>query len=312
MIEPRLNSTQKILVLGSGEGWHAGQLRAAAIDRGDTLCFGSYETLAASIDSGGRTRLACDAGSLADFDAVLTRTMPMGTLETVTFRLAMMHAVATCCPDVRLVNSPRSLEIAIDKFATLAVVGSLGYSVPMTRVVQSRREAMDAFEKLGGDCVVKPIFGGEGRGVMRVRDRELAWTTFATLEHLGAVLYVQAFVPPGGRDTRLLVVGDWVRAFRRVNDRDFRTNVAGGGQCTMIEPTTPQIELAKRVTAAIGLTIGSVDLLDQQDGPPCVVEVNGIPGWKGAQAVCDDNIAARMMDVLAHRTAAATSTRAGV
>lgn len=303
---------QRLLVLGSGDGWHADQLRTAAITRGDEIRFGSYESLAASIDGDGKMRLRCDAGTIDDFDAVLTRTMPMGTLETITFRLATMHAMATCCPGVRLINDPRSLEIAIDKFATLAVVGSLGYPVPTTRVVQSRREAIDAFDELGGDCVVKPIFGGEGRGVMRVRDRELAWTTFVTLEHLGAVIYVQSFVPPGGRDTRLLVAGDWTGVFRRVNANDFRTNVAGGGQCAMIDPTIQQIEMAKRVTAAIGLTVGSVDLLDRDDGPPVVVEVNGIPGWKGAQAVCDENIAAKMIDALTTRSDANSPMRRAV
>lgn len=302
----------RLLVLGSGEGWHADQLRAAATQRGDEVQFGSYESLAASIHADGKTTLRSDAGEISDFDAVLTRTMPMGTLETITFRLATMHAIETCCPGVRLINDPRSLEIAIDKFATLAIVGSLGYPVPATRVVQSRREAIDAFDELGGDCVVKPIFGGEGRGVMRVRDRELAWTTFATLEHLGAVMYVQSFVPPGGRDTRLLVAGDWVGVFRRVNANDFRTNVAGGGQCTMIDTTTQHIEMAERITAAIGLTVGSVDLLDRDDGPPVVVEVNGIPGWKGAQAVCDENIAAKMIEALTARPAATSPMQRAV
>ncbi len=66
---------------------------------------------------------------------------------------------------------------------------------------------------------------------MRIRDRQLAWYTFATLDQLDAVSYVQKFIPPGGIDTRLLVIGDQVFGIRRENQSDFRTNVSGGGRC---------------------------------------------------------------------------------
>ncbi len=141
----------------------------------------------------------CDAGSIGDFDVILTRTMPAGSLEQITFRLADAASTGVGETHRRLVNPPRSLEIAIDKFATLAHVARLGYAVPETVVVQTRTEAVEAFRALGGDCVVKPVFGGEGRGVMRIRDEELAWYTFSTLHQLGAVIYIQRFVPPGGQ-----------------------------------------------------------------------------------------------------------------
>ncbi|QDT04394.1 Ribosomal protein S6 modification protein [Rubripirellula lacrimiformis] len=294
---------QRFLVLGGGEGWHANQLRSAADDRGCEIAFGTYPSLSASIGPAGGTTIDCDAGSLATFDAILTRTMPMGTIETLTFRLATLHGLSDAGITAALVNPARSLEIAIDKFATLAKVASLGYPVPETVVVQSRSQAIDAFRSLGGDVVVKPIFGGEGRGVMRVRDPELAWYTFSTLESLGAVAYVQAFVPPGGRDRRLLVIGDQVWGFRRTNERDFRTNVSGGGETLPFDVSDEQSTLAKRICQSIGLKFASVDLLDCEGGPDCVVEVNGIPGWKGAQAVCETNLADQIISLLCHQAA---------
>ncbi len=288
----------RCLVLGGGEGWHCDQLLAAAEQSGCRISFATYESLAASISNVGRAEIQCGAGSLRDFDAILTRTMPAGTLETITFRLATLHSVHEQRHDVAFVNPPRSLEIAIDKFATLSKVTALGYPVPATRVVQSRREAVSAFDELGGDCVVKPIFGGEGRGVMRIRDRELAWYTFGTLESLGSVAYVQAFVPPGGRDTRLLVIGDEVLGFRRTSEHDFRTNLARGGHCESIRVSESQIKLAQSICRSIGLKFASVDLLDRIDEEPCVVEVNGIPGWKGAQCVAPVNIAERVIELL--------------
>ncbi len=292
----RLPQSPRLLVLGSDQGWHASQLRSAAIKAGCELVFATYETLRGDVTSRSPAGLRCGAGLLADFDAVITRTMPMGSFEQISFRLAVLHEFVRLGGVV--INPPRALEIAIDKFATLAVIAELGYEVPATRVVQSRRDAMEAFRELGGDCVVKPIFGGEGRGVMRLRDPELAWTTFATLDQLAAVHYVQAFVSPGGRDTRLLVIGEVVHALRRVNHDDFRTNVAGGGECTLLHVTAEQETIARRVTGAIGLRFASVDLLDCDDGPPKIVEVNGIPGWQGAQGVMSTSIAGALIELI--------------
>ncbi len=294
-----------LLALGPGEGWHADRLRSAAERLGHRLVYAPYESLAASLDGSGRHRGRCAAGDLAAFDAVLCRTMPAGTLEQITFRLAVLHSMDAA--GVPIINPPRTLERAIDKYATLVQVASLGYRVPETIVVQSRKEAMEAFDALGGDVVVKPIFGGEGRGVMRVRDRQLAWYAFSTLDGLGAALYVQKFVPPGGRDTRMLVIGDEVFGIRRTNDRDFRTNVAGGAMGRAIALTPEQLVLARSVAKAMSLVIGAIDLIDCDTHGSVVVEVNGVPGWKGAQGCFEIDLAERMIRCAA---AAAASSAA--
>lgn len=286
-------TARPLLALGPDEGWHADQLRRAAAGLGRQLVYAPYESLSARIDADGNCIATSAAGELAAFEAVLCRTMPAGSLEQITFRLAVLHGAFAA--GVRIINPPRTLELAIDKYATLQLVASLGYRVPETTVVQSRKSAMDAFECLGGDVVVKPIFGGEGRGVMRVRDRQLAWYCFSTLEQLDAVLYVQKFVPPGGRDTRILVIGDQLFGIRRINDRDFRTNVAGGGIGLAIELSPPQIAMAQNIAAAMSLVIGSIDVIDCQTHGGVVIEVNGVPGWKGAQGCLQASLAETMI-----------------
>lgn len=285
---------RRLLALGPGEGWHADRLRAAAARRGDTMVFATYESLAAAVDVRHGHRAGCEQGALDDFDAVLTRTMPTGSLEQITLRLSVLHAAID--EGMRVVNGPRTLEIAIDKYRTLTRVAALGYPVPATRIVQSRREAMEAFTELGGDVIVKPLFGGEGRGVMRVQDRELAWVAFSTLENIDAVLYVQQFVPPGGIDTRLLVIGDDVFAVRRFAAEGWKTNVAAGARCERIEVEPWHQQLARRIADDFGLQFGAVDMIDSADGEPKVLEVNAVPGWKGAEAALGFNIAERMLE----------------
>ncbi|MGB7347471.1 MAG: RimK family alpha-L-glutamate ligase [Pirellulaceae bacterium] len=298
----------RILVLGGGVGWHSNQLVAAARDADCQITFAPYETLSTSLSANGPGLLQAlgainNTGqpqpvSLDDFDAILTRTMPPGSLEQITFRLATLHA--HIARGNKVINSPRGLEIAIDKFAALELIAQLGYDVPETIVVQSRSEAMDAFKTLGGDCVVKPLFGGEGRGVMRIRDTELAWYSFSTLEQLGAVFYVQRFISPGGADTRLLVIGETTLALRRENQNDFRTNVSGGANCQQIVPTNQQIETARHITSSMGLQFASVDIIDSDDGRPRILEVNAVPGWRGAQAATKESIAQQIIHLLKH------------
>jgi RimK family alpha-L-glutamate ligase len=289
-------TSNRLLALGPSEGWHADELRSAAKKHGCELVYADYETLSGSLDEHGQHMARCSAGDLRAYRAVICRTMPTGSMEQVIFRLAVLHAAVA--HGVKVINPPRTLETAIDKYATLAVVASLGFPVPETVVVQSRSSGMRAFECLGGDVVVKPIFGGEGRGVMRVRDPQLAWTTFSTLQQLGAILYVQRFVPPGGRDTRMLILGDEVFGIRRSADHDFRTNVAGGASCAAVELSRGDVSMANRIAKAMSLRIGSIDLIDNSAGPSMVLEVNGVPGWKGAQGCLSFNIAEKMIDVV--------------
>lgn len=286
-------TARRLLALGPAAGWHAERLQRAAERLGHSLVFAPYESLAGRIDAQGQVQATCAAGDLASFSAVLCRTMPLGSLEQITFRLAVLHGAEAA--GVRLVNSPRTLELAIDKYASLRRIAELGYRVPETTVVQSRRQALEAFETLGGDVVVKPIFGGEGRGVMRVQDRQLAWSCFTTLEQLGAVLYVQRFVPPGGRDTRMLVIGREVFGIGRTSNNDFRTNVAGGAISRAVTLTASQVAMAQQIARNLSLEIGSIDLLDCSTHGSVVVEVNGVPGWKGAQGCLQIDLAERMI-----------------
>lgn len=314
-------SRREILVLGGRDlprgpsdvvklGWHLQQLHAAADRRNVDMQFADYESLRGCVNVGGESMVSAWCQSydgnvsaerkLANFDAILTRTMPAGSLEQITFRLATLHhhVQSASATTQTLFNSPAGLEIAIDKYATLARVASLGIPIPPTMVAQSRATALEAFDKFGGDVVVKPIFGGEGRGVMRIRDAELAWTTFSTLAQLGAVCYVQQFISPGGVDLRLLVIGDQIHAIRRRNSSDFRTNVRGGGRCEWVTMQSGWRKLAHSVCDAIGLRIAAVDLIEDESGDLQLIEVNGIPGWKGAQSVVKTNIADEILNVL--------------
>src|SRR5205823_10169067 len=107
--------------------------------------------------------------------------------------------------------------------------------------------------------VVKPLFGSEGRGMVRVADEEIAWRTFCTLERLQAVLYLQKFIPHPGWDLRAFVIdGKVLTAMRRYARDDWRTNVAQGGRAEPATLTAGEERLTIAAARAVGAPIAGV------------------------------------------------------
>jgi ribosomal protein S6--L-glutamate ligase len=281
----------RIAILSAGAGWHVRDLRRAAAALGHEAVAVDFRRTTAAVAAADPT------GSLADFDAVLVRTMPPGSLEQVVFRMDLLHRLKA--RGVLVLNPPRAIEICVDKYLATALLDAAGLRVPPTVVCQHADAALDAFDKLGGDVVVKPVFGSEGRGMVRVSDPEMAWRTFRTLERTQAVLYVQQFIRHPGWDLRVFVVGGRVlTAMRRRSWGDWRTNVAQGGAGEPIRLAPEQERLALRAAAALGAPAAGVDLLPGPGGEWYVLEVNAVPGWRALAPATGVDVAAAVVRFL--------------
>ena len=268
-------------VVGSADGPQSGRGARSHAERGNesVVC----------VTSGGV--------ALDQFDAVLVRTMPPGSLEQVVFRMdALARLEAAGIP---VINPPRAIECAVDKYLTTARLASAGLPVPRTIVCQTADEALSAFHELGRDVVLKPLFGSEGCGIARLNDEALAERAFRLLAGLQSVLYLQEFVPHGGFDVRVLVVGKQMLAIRRTNALDWRTNVSRGATAEAAELCDEWVELASRATHVVGASIAGVDLLPGRDGRTYVIEVNAVPGWKAVAAAHGRDIAAMVLEHVA-------------
>ena len=197
---------------------------------------------------------------------------------------------------VRCVNSPRAIERTIDKSWAGAVLARAGVPTAPTIVCERYDDAMQAFDRLGGDVVVKPLFGAMGNGIVRLEDRDLAHRAFRALELERTVYYVQRTIAPAGRrDVRALVVaGDIAGAMERVTD-SWRANVARGARPRALELGEEERGIALAAAAALEADVAGVDLLVAPDGDIVVLEVNGIPGWQALQSVCEDDLTARVV-----------------
>ena len=201
-------------------------------------------------------------------------------------------------PGQLVINPPRAMEVAVDKYLATAKLQRAGLTIPRTLVCQTVDDAMAAFQTLGGDVVVKPLFGSEGRGITRVSDAALALRAFKMLAQLGAVLYLQEFIPHEGYDLRLLVVGEQVLGMRRRNPHDWRTNISQGAIAEPLEPTRELIDLARRAADAVGASVAGVDILPGRDGQLYTIEVNAVPGWKALARALDIDVAALILKYL--------------
>ncbi|MCA9062579.1 MAG: RimK family alpha-L-glutamate ligase [Planctomycetaceae bacterium] len=283
-------------VFGNSDSWYVRELCRAGGELGHAMIPLRFETMVARIRSNTIEFVCFDPEtetrtSLNSLDTVIVRTMPPGSLEQVVARMDMLAGLQAL--GVRIVNSPRALECAVDKFLTSQKLALAGIPTPATIACESEEAAMDAFEQLGRDVVVKPLFGAEGRGLLRVTERELAHRTFRTLSRLGAVLYVQQYVHSPGYDVRILLLdGEVVGSMKRFPaPGDFRTNVAQQGRGEPHTPTDQELQLARLAARHTQCLFAGVDLMHSPDGEPLIIEVNAVPGWRGLQTVCQIDVA---------------------
>jgi RimK family alpha-L-glutamate ligase len=292
----------RIALLGGRNGWHLRDLARAAVQLGHEATVLDFRKLSGQV---GCTRTALESrptGSdpLAAFDAIVVRTMPPGSLEQVVFRMDLLHSAQARGQIV--LNPPSALETCVDKYLASARLEAAGLPVPATRVCQDADSALEAFEALGGDVVVKPLFGSEGRGLLRISDPETAWRAFRTLERLQAVIYLQQFIQHPGWDLRAFVIGERVvAAMRRRAGKDWRTNVAQGGRAEPVRLALEEERLALRAAAAVSAPVAGVDLLPGPNGDWHVLEVNAVPGWRALAPVAGLDVAALILRFLADK-----------
>jgi RimK family alpha-L-glutamate ligase len=282
---------RQIVILGLPEGWHAQALQSALHRRGIPVEFAAVDEL--KVRLGESPEVTAGAAFLLDAGLVLVREVPGGSLEQVIFRMDALHQLENA--GVRLINSPYAIEKMVDKYYALSLLAASGLRVPETCLTESTSAALEAFHALGGDVVLKPLFGSRGIGMVRLTDVETAGRVFRALKLGGYVYYLQKFIEHENRDLRVLVVGgECLAAMQRVST-NWKTNLAAGGHA---EPfvLTDEVRAASLAAArAVGADYCGVDLLRGPQGELYLLEVNSMPAWQGLQQVTPFDIADRLV-----------------
>ena len=288
----------RLAVLAARTGWHTQQLEQAAAARGHEAVVLPYEGLVATI--GPHATLRSNGTDLDDMDLVLARIIPSGSLEQIVFRVDALHRLED--RGMRVINSPRTIERTVDKFWTSALLEQCGIATPETVVCERPEEAIQPPSEGWSDVIVKPLFGSMGLGMVRVQDEEMAFRVFRTLEQIRAVYLPAAHGGPrrggcqGIRDRREALRGDRTPSLRLAHQS------GPGAVAQAVKLSEDARALALRAAAAVGADYAGVDLVTDRDGRTYVLEVNGIPGWKGLQQATGLDVAGALIDYLSART----------
>ena len=231
------------LSLEDGVAYARGRSAVLREVKGDHVTLGPWERVA-----------------LSTMDVVLMRQDPPFDMAYIT----ATHVLDTIHPATLVVNNPTEVRNAPEK---LFVTGFPGLQPPT--LITSDPEAIDDFRARHGDMVLKPLYGGGGSGVVRLKADD---PNLDALLELHAMIsreqvIAQKFVPAVSKgDKRVLLVdGEPVGAINRIPaEGQVRSNLARGGRAAAVELTSRDLEICRIIGPELrrrGLLFVGIDVI---------------------------------------------------
>ena len=230
-----------------------------ALNEGRVLARGRSANLR-SVKGDHHTSGEAEVRDLAEFDVVLMRQDPPFDLAyiTATYFLEMIH------PATLVVNDPAEVRNAPEK---LFVTGFPGLQPPT--LITSDAEALHEFHVRQGDIVLKPLYGGAGSGVVKLKADD---PNLDALLELHAMIgrepvIAQKFIPAVSKgDKRILLVdGEPIGAINRIpGEGQVRSNLARGGRAEAVGLTARDREICEAIAPALrarGLLFVGIDVI---------------------------------------------------
>ena len=201
-----------------------------------------------------------EARELSEFDVVLIRQDPPFDMAyiTGTYFLERIH------PRTLVVNNPTEIRNAPEK---LLVTEFPGLQPPT--LVSWDAEAIRDFRDRHQDIVLKPLYGGAGSGVVRLKPGDPNLDALLELHALigREPVIAQKFIPAVSKgDKRILLVdGEPVGAINRVPaEGQVRSNMARGGRAEAVELTARDLEICTAIAPELkrrGLLFVGIDVI---------------------------------------------------
>ncbi|HEX7966949.1 MAG TPA: RimK family alpha-L-glutamate ligase [Stellaceae bacterium] len=288
----------RIAILVDEPDWHTRRLAESFARLGATALVLSLRDCAFVLGEGG-SGVAVPGFAAALPDAVLVRTIAAGSFEQVTLRLGLLHALGAL--GVPVVNDARAIERCVDKAMTSFLLHRAGIATPPTCASESAAQAERWRAGTATEVVEKPLFGSQGRGLVRVRQGD----ALPPVEAYAGVRYLQRFVgrEAGWRDFRVMVVGGKPVAAMARHGRSWVTNVRRGARCEAVDVSERLAGPSIAAAAAVGADYAGIDLIEDAAGRLLVLEVNSMPAWQGLQSVASCDLAGILAEHVLARAA---------
>ena len=203
--------------------------------------------------------------------------------------------------DIPVINSPEIAEVCADKVKNSLALENAGVPTPNTEVAFTKEAALEAIERFGYPCVLKPVIGSWGRLMAKIDSRSAAEAILEHKETLGhyehKIFYVQEFVEKPDRDIRVLAAdGEPLAAMVRSSDH-WLTNAAKGAEVEEFELDLEAVEMVDAASHAVGDGLLGVDLMETEAGYT-VHEVNHTVEFKALNDATEIDVPGKVVDWL--------------
>ncbi|MEP6967439.1 MAG: glutathione synthase [Pseudomonadota bacterium] len=203
---------------------------------------------------------AFEVRGLSEMDVVLMRQDPPFDMAYIT----ATHFLEAIHPSTLVVNNPAEVRNAPEKLFVTAFPG-----LQPPTLITSDAQAIEDFRARHGDMVLKPLYGGGGSGVVRLRPDD---PNLAALLELHAMIgrepvIAQKFIAAVSKgDKRILLVdGGPVGAINRIPaEGQVRSNLARGGRAEAVGLTARDREICGAIGPALkarGLLFVGIDVI---------------------------------------------------
>jgi len=204
-----------------------------------------------------------------------------------------------------VLNDLSASVLARDKLATAIRLSQAGLPVVPSLAFFPWEETV--FDRLpAGATVIKPAHGRQGQGVSffatraaaEIEARAIQWGEVR--EILSEHSLAQPVIGPAGQDIRAYVVnGSCVAVARRTarDPHEYRANLSLGAAATPLPLEHPAASLAVAACAAVGLDFAGVDMVEDGDRGPQILEVDAWAGFAGLERATGADISGRILDL---------------
>ena len=200
----------------------------------------------------------------------------------------------------RLFDKADFIKLCDDKVLTFIGCANKGIKMPTTYagplvyfdLKEEHFKFLDKIEKeLGFPMVVKKVYGSLGEGVYLVESRQQLNELYAEIAR-NPILFQRYVKSSKGHSIRVLVIdGKVFGAFKRKNDRDFRSNFGVSADGELLNKPQKYIDFAQNIADKLDIEYAGIDLLDDEDDEPILCEINSNAFFEEFEKVTKKNAA---------------------
>jgi ribosomal protein S6--L-glutamate ligase len=198
---------------------------------------------------------------------------------------------------------PLSVIISHNKFLTLLALKEAGLPVPDTFMAVSRQTVEGLLDDMDYPVVMKLLYGSLGRGVMFADSKQSAMSFMDALERFNEPIFLEEFIPHGGEDIRVFVLGGQVlgaeKRVAKMDERRTNLGIGGTGKPVNIDLKTKDISI--KASQALGMDITGIDIIKGPKGP-VLIEANVNVHFEGLTKVLGMNVAKEIVEFVKNET----------